>query len=123
MFLCEAVSDALTTPSLQYGAFGLCSLLVLLCFALWRSNQNERREMSRAGAEERAALGLVIDRARAEMLCIVAEKDEQIIGLTKDNAELLRQNIEAYTRLVEALGARPCLVNDRALRKPLDHDA
>lgn len=85
----------LMNPELQYGAFGLCVLILAFCVALWKSNQHERRE-----------LGKVID-----------DKERRIDTLSDRNAMLLSQNTLAMNRLSEALEVRPCLAGDRVFNR------
>lgn len=87
-------ANALLEPQLQYGAFGLCILLVGV--VLWLVVRGEK---------ERGDLGARLDnRARAY---------EQLVArLTSiaDNA------LAAINRLSDALEVRPCLKGDRAFR-------
>ena len=87
-------NEALTVPSLQYGAFALCVLMLGFAALLWKSNRDDRKELG----------GLI------------GRKDAQILELTRDNAELLRSNTQAMRELAEALRARPCLSDDRVFR-------
>lgn len=94
-----AQSD-LAIPSLQYGAFALCVILVGLCLVLIKVLMTQID----AARTERNALGEAI-----------GKKDEEILKLTK-------LCISAYNRLTEALLSKPCLTGDRALQKPFDKE-
>lgn len=79
-------------PVIEYGALGLCGMVVLfLC--------NHLKGMVVQHREE-----------RAELIGSLKEKDEHLAQLTK-------QNMMAYNRLAQLLTDRPCLMKDRRINE------
>ena len=74
-------------PILQYGAFGLCLVLLGLMGMMLRK------------------FWTYLDRLSG----VIEDKDRQLAGQNERNAELLRQNTQAYRELISVLKDRPCL--------------
>lgn len=88
-----AASDPVTQhPFIQYGALGLCAVVVMfLC--------NYLKTLTTQHKEE-----------RHELVQGLREKDNELL-------KTIQQNIEAYNRLSQLLRGRPCLMNDERLER------
>jgi len=83
-------------PFIQYGALGLCFLLVI---RNWR--EGTRLSDLLRGKDEK-----------------LERKNAQIIVMMEANRQALQNNTDAVRRLSEALEDRPCLKDDQRLRVP-----
>ncbi len=88
--LLAAVEPVTQTPMVQYGALGLCAIVVMfLC--------NYLKSLTAQHKEE-----------RAELVRSLKEKDTELL-------KTIQQNIDAYNRLSQLLRDRPCLMKDLRL--------
>jgi len=94
-----AAAPAAWDPLLQYGAFGVCLVLMAGFFALCRMLLKNHRE------------------ERGEFLKAFAGQSQEFKALSARTQGALENNTEALRRISEALGDRPCLAGDSRVRQ------
>jgi len=95
------MADSVLNPELQYGAFGLCVMLVGLVVLLQVRSEGERKELGRR-----------LDTKDKEIKAEIEAKNQSIVDLTI-------KTTTALNRLTEALEVRPCLMGDRVFRQTI----
>lgn len=105
MLLGSLLANSITLPQfslpLQYGALGLCVIMGVGVFKLFKDQRAEREKMA---AEARRERNVLVEELQ--------EKDKQFI-------KVIEANTAGFNRLAAALNDRPCIKED-SRTKPED---
>ena len=85
-------TSAIDNPYIQYGALGLCAIMVIFQCKRLSSMSKEHRE------------------ERKELVASIEKRDERLADVTE-------RCIQSYNRLADVLNDRPCLHRDRRINE------
>jgi hypothetical protein len=102
MLLGSLIAESITLPKftlpLQYGALGLCAMMVWGVYKILRDQRAEREKMTANAVRERSIL-----------VAELQAKDKKV-------CECVRENTAALEKMTQALGDRPCLAKDSRVK-------